>query len=65
MPNFPLSHLRVVELGSGDTLGYCGKLFAECGAEVSKREPPGGDPGRRSSPLVATGGGQHESITFA
>jgi len=65
MPPLPLSHLRIVELGSGDTLGYCGKLFADFGAEVIKIEPPGGDPGRRIPPLVDTGGGQRESVTFA
>jgi crotonobetainyl-CoA:carnitine CoA-transferase CaiB-like acyl-CoA transferase len=61
----PLSHLRVVELGSGDTLGYCGKLFADFGAEVIKIEPPGGDPGRRIPPLANAGAGRHESLSFA
>ncbi|MBN9585489.1 MAG: CoA transferase [Afipia sp.] len=61
----PLSRLRVVELGSGDTLGYCGKLFADFGAEVIRIEPPGGDPDRRIAPTVDTGGGHHESLTFA
>jgi crotonobetainyl-CoA:carnitine CoA-transferase CaiB-like acyl-CoA transferase len=61
----PLSHLRVVELGSGDTLGYCGKLFSDFGAEVIKIEPQGGDPGRRIAPLVDAGGGQQESLAFA
>lgn len=65
MPSLPLSHLRVVELGSGDTLGYCGKLFADFGAEVIKIEPQGGDPARRVAPLADAGGGQHESLTFA
>jgi len=37
------SELRVVEIGSGDALCYCGKLFADFGAEVIKVEPPGGD----------------------
>lgn len=65
MPSFPLSGLRVVELGSGDTLGYCGKLFADFGAEVIKIEPQGGDPGRRIPPLADVGDGQRESLTFA
>lgn len=65
MPSFPLSHLRIVELGSGDTLGYCGKLFADFGAEVIKIEPQGGDPGRRIPPLIDAGNGQRESTTFA
>jgi crotonobetainyl-CoA:carnitine CoA-transferase CaiB-like acyl-CoA transferase len=61
----PLSHLRVVELGCGDTLGYCGKLFADFGAEVIKIEPPGGDPGRSIPPLADAGAGRRESLTFA
>lgn len=65
MPNLPLSQLRVIELGAGDTLGYCGKLFADFGAEVIKIEPQGGDPGRRIPPLADAGGGRQESITFA
>ncbi len=65
MSKLPLSELRVVELGSGDTLGYCGKLFSDFGAEVIKIEPQGGDPGRTVPPLADTGGGRRESITFA
>jgi len=65
MPPLPLSHLRIVELGSGEALGYCGKLFADFGAEVIKIEPQGGDPGRRIPPLVDAGDGQRESATFA
>ncbi|HEY4204908.1 MAG TPA: CoA transferase, partial [Xanthobacteraceae bacterium] len=52
MPGLPLSELRVVEIGSGDALAYCGKLFSDFGAEVIKVEPPGGDPMRRIAPLV-------------
>lgn len=65
MPNLPLSELRVLELGSGDALGYCGKLFSDFGAEVIKVEPSGGDPERRIAPLVDTGGGKRESAVFA
>ncbi|NVN88800.1 MAG: CoA transferase [Rhodopseudomonas sp.] len=61
----PLSELRVVEIGSGDALGYCGKLFADFGAEVIKIEPPGGDPARRTAPLVDAGDGRLESGSFA
>jgi crotonobetainyl-CoA:carnitine CoA-transferase CaiB-like acyl-CoA transferase len=60
----PLSRLSVVELGTGSTLAYCGKLFADFGAEVIKVEPPGGDPGRAEPPLVEAGGGR-ESAYFA
>lgn len=65
MPEWPLSELRVVEIGSGDALSYCGKLFADFGAEVIKVEPPGGDPMRRDAPLVDAGNGDAESVTFA
>ncbi len=65
MPELPLSELRVVEIGSGDALDYCGKLFSDFGAEVIKVEPPGGDPMRRIAPLVDAGDGCHESACFA
>ena len=65
MPQLPLSELRVVEIGSGDALGYCGKLFADFGAEVIKVEPPGGDPARKIAPLVDAGNGRRESGYFA
>jgi crotonobetainyl-CoA:carnitine CoA-transferase CaiB-like acyl-CoA transferase len=65
MPELPLSELRVVEIGSGDALCYCGKLFADFGAEVIKIEPPGGDPARKIAPLVDAAEDQRESATFA
>ncbi|MGH1425439.1 MAG: CaiB/BaiF CoA transferase family protein [Pseudooceanicola sp.] len=55
MPNdAPLARFRILELGSGDALSYCGKIFADFGAEVIKVEPPGGDP-RRSDGVQAGG----------
>jgi len=65
MPPLPLSELRVVEVGSGDALGYCGKLFADFGAEVIKVEPSGGDAARKIAPLVDAGDGRRESGYFA
>ncbi|MDB5654429.1 MAG: L-carnitine dehydratase/bile acid-inducible protein, partial [Tardiphaga sp.] len=65
MPNLPLSELRVVEIGSGDTLDYCGKLFSDFGAEVIKIESTGGDPARQFPPLVDAGEGRRESGYFA
>jgi crotonobetainyl-CoA:carnitine CoA-transferase CaiB-like acyl-CoA transferase len=62
----PFEQLRVVEIGSGVALAYCGKLFAAFGAEVIKAEPPGGDERMRTMPpLVETGGGRRESGYFA
>lgn len=55
----------MLEVGNGFALAYCGKLFADFGAEVIKAEPPGGDPLRRGPPpLVETGRGP-ESALFA
>jgi crotonobetainyl-CoA:carnitine CoA-transferase CaiB-like acyl-CoA transferase len=65
MPELPLSELRVVEIGSGDALCYCGKLFADFGAEVIKVEPVGGDAARKIAPLVDVGADRRESATFA
>ncbi len=38
-----LSDLRVCEIGGGVAAGWCGKVFADLGADVVKVEPPGGD----------------------
>ena len=65
MPQLPLSELRVVEIGSGDALGYCGKLFADFGAEIIKVEPPDGEPARKIAPLVDAGDGRNEGGYFA
>jgi len=60
-----LSGFRVVELGRGAALAYCGKLFADLGATVIKVEPPAGDPDRRARPCVDRGDGVEESAVFA
>jgi benzylsuccinate CoA-transferase BbsE subunit len=46
-----LSDLRVIELAQGIAGPYCGKLFADLGAEVIKIEPPAGDRSRRLGPF--------------
>src|SRR4051795_12512120 len=51
----PLSCFRVLQTGSGVALDYCGKLFADFGADVIKLEPEGGDPLRTAPPLVDGG----------
>jgi crotonobetainyl-CoA:carnitine CoA-transferase CaiB-like acyl-CoA transferase len=61
----PLARRRAVEIGTGSSLAYAGKLLAAFGAEVIKIEAPGGDPGRREPPLVDIGGGRQESAYFA
>ena len=45
-----LAGIRVLELASGISGPYLGKLFADHGADVVKVEPPGGDPARRHGP---------------
>ena len=40
----PLSHLRVVEIGSAAASAYCARLFADFGAHVSKVDPARADP---------------------
>jgi len=44
-----LRGLRVIEAADGIAGGYAGKLLVDMGAEVTKVEPPGGDPLRRWS----------------
>jgi crotonobetainyl-CoA:carnitine CoA-transferase CaiB-like acyl-CoA transferase len=49
----PLSHLRVIELGTLPAGAYAARLFADFGAEVIKVEPSGGDPTRAFPPIIA------------
>jgi crotonobetainyl-CoA:carnitine CoA-transferase CaiB-like acyl-CoA transferase len=46
-----LEGLRVIEFGERVAAPYCGRLFAESGAEVIKIEPPAGDVTRRWGPF--------------
>src|SRR3978361_1994122 len=47
----PLTGLRILELA--DEKGqFCGKLFADLGADVVKIEPPGGEPNRNVGPFL-------------
>lgn len=57
-----LEGIRVLEQGSLPAMSYCGKLFADLGAEVLKVEPPTGDPLRQAQPHVPE---TSESISFA
>ena len=51
MPDTALDGLRIIELAEGVAGPYCGKLFADLGADVIKVEPPGGDRSRRAGPF--------------
>jgi crotonobetainyl-CoA:carnitine CoA-transferase CaiB-like acyl-CoA transferase len=51
----PLSHLRIVEVGSAAATSYCARLFADFGASVQKVEPPLGDPLRYTAPFTPKG----------
>ncbi len=57
-PKRPFQGLRVLELASQIAGPYASKLFVDAGAEVTKVEPPAGDPMRRwtaSFQKLATG----------
>ncbi len=53
----PLSAYRVIEAGGLPAAAYAARLLADFGAEVIKVEPPGGDPARCATPLLAAGEG--------
>ncbi|GAA1005051.1 succinyl-CoA--D-citramalate CoA-transferase [Acrocarpospora pleiomorpha] len=63
-PSGPLHGLTVLEI-SGEAGHYCGKLFADLGADVVLVEPPGGDPLRRRPPLYTADGVPPVSIPFS
>ena len=46
-----LSDLRVLDLSNGIAGAFCSKLFADFGADVTKVEPPSGDPTRSLGPF--------------
>lgn len=50
-PQSTLEDLRVLDLSDGVAGAYCGKLFADYGADVIKVEPPSGDHTRRQGPF--------------
>ena len=47
--HYPLTGLRILEMGSHTTTPYIGKLFVDAGADVLKVESPHGDPFRKWS----------------
>jgi CoA:oxalate CoA-transferase len=46
-----LDNLKILEYAREVSGPYCGKLFADMGAEVIKIEPPQGDPSRLYGPF--------------
>ena len=46
-----LGGVRIIEIAAGLPVAYAGKLLAQCGAEVIRIEPPGGDPIRAAGPF--------------
>jgi crotonobetainyl-CoA:carnitine CoA-transferase CaiB-like acyl-CoA transferase len=53
MTNGALDGIRVLDFSSFVSGPYCTRLLADCGAEVVKIEPPGGDVLRVAPPVVA------------
>jgi crotonobetainyl-CoA:carnitine CoA-transferase CaiB-like acyl-CoA transferase len=47
----PLAAIRIIEYGQGISAAFAAKLLADCGADVIKIEPPGGDWTRRHGPF--------------
>lgn len=58
-----LAGRRVLELADESGV-YCGKLFADMGADVIKIEPPGGDPTRNLPPFWQDVPGPERSLFF-
>jgi formyl-CoA transferase len=46
-----LDGVRIVEIPAGQPVAYACKLLAECGADVIRIEPPGGDELRKAGPF--------------
>jgi crotonobetainyl-CoA:carnitine CoA-transferase CaiB-like acyl-CoA transferase len=59
-----LSGLSVIELAQGISASYCGKLFADLGADVVKVEPPEGDELRRLPDGPLDGEGTYRGGAF-
>lgn len=66
LPNAPqaLAGLRVLEV-AGPMTQYCGKMFAELGADVVLIEPPGGSSLRTVPPFIGDQPGTERSLAYA
>src|SRR5258708_22615031 len=62
----PFAGLRVLEISAGIAGSYCGKMFADAGADVVKVEPAEGDPMRRwtASPAQVPPGGSGALFSY-
>ncbi len=58
LPPSALSGIRVIEV-AGSTSQYCGKMFAELGADVILVEPPNGATTRNEEPFVGDQAGRY------
>src|SRR3546814_6122998 len=58
-----LDGLKVLDV-TGELGNYCGKLFADLGADVVLVEPPGGSSARRVGPFLDERPGLERSLTF-
>lgn len=63
-PAHALAGLKVLDM-SGLSGQYCGKLFADLGAEVILIEPPGGSPVRRTGPFLNEAINLETSLSFS
>jgi CoA:oxalate CoA-transferase len=63
-PEQPLSGIHVLELAQGISGPFCGKLFAEYGAELIKLEPPTGDAARHMGPFAHDHPNAEGSLVF-
>ncbi len=59
----PLTDLRVLDLADEKGM-YCGKLWADLGADVLKVERPGGDAARKLPPLAPGAANGDSSLAF-
>ncbi|MBI3325618.1 MAG: CoA transferase [Nitrospinae bacterium] len=63
-PQLPLVGIQVLELAQEVSGPFCGKIFAELGAEVLKVEPPTGDAARRCGPFAHDDPHPEQSLLF-